>query len=78
MSQLTLSAAQRAGNALSPPSVRHDSLGSSPFDASTDMMTASELGFESSNPALSVWDGDDMTLDMITDVNDGDVDEDVR
>ena len=27
---------------------------------------------------FSVWDGDDMTLEMVTDVNDGDVDEDVR
>ena len=24
------------------------------------------------------WDGDDMTLEMVTDVNDGEVDEDVR
>lgn len=27
--------------------------------------------------AMSVWDGDDMTLEMVTDVGDGDVDEDV-
>ncbi|KZT03667.1 uncharacterized protein LAESUDRAFT_659262 [Laetiporus sulphureus 93-53] len=27
---------------------------------------------------FSVWDGDDMTLDMVTDVNDGDVDEDME
>jgi pyrimidine and pyridine-specific 5'-nucleotidase len=26
---------------------------------------------------FSVWDGDDMTLEMVTDVNDRDVDEDV-
>ena len=24
------------------------------------------------------WDGDDMTLEMVTDINDGEVDEDVR
>lgn len=26
---------------------------------------------------MSIWDGDDMTLEMLTDVNDGEVDEDV-
>jgi pyrimidine and pyridine-specific 5'-nucleotidase len=26
---------------------------------------------------FSVWDGDDMTLEMVTDINEGDVDEDV-
>lgn len=30
-----------------------------------------------SSDAMSVWDGDDMTLEMITDAGDGDVDEDV-
>lgn len=28
--------------------------------------------------SFSMWDGDDMTLDMVTDVNDRDVDEEVR
>lgn len=26
---------------------------------------------------LSIWDGDDMTLEMVTDAGDGDVDEEV-
>lgn len=32
---------------------------------------------EDGDGPFSVWDGDDMTLEMVTDVNDGDVDEDV-
>lgn len=31
-----------------------------------------------SSDAMSMWDGDDMTLEMVTDAGDGDVDEDVR
>lgn len=34
-------------------------------------------GTEDGRGPFSVWDGDDMTLEMVTDVNEGDVDEDV-
>ena len=34
-------------------------------------------GTENGDGPFSVWDGDDMTLDMVTDVNDRNVDEDV-
>ena len=32
---------------------------------------------EEADAQMSIWDGDDMTLEMLTDVNDGEVDEDV-
>lgn len=55
--------------------MRHDSLGASLFDPDSSLMGPSELGLDTS--ALSVWDGDDMTMDMVTDADDGDVDEDM-
>ena len=36
------------------------------------------VGGESANRSLEMWEGDDMTLEMLTDVNESDVDEDVR
>lgn len=44
------------------PSVRH---------------TAGSEDTEDATAFSSVWDGDDMTLDMVTDVNESQVDEDV-
>ena len=35
-------------------------------------------GMAEEDESFSMWDGDDMTLDMVTDVNDRDVDEEVR
>ena len=34
-------------------------------------------GDEDFTGSMSIWDGDDMTMDMVTEVNDQDVDEEV-
>lgn len=36
------------------------------------------LSLHTLDEALSVWDGEDMSVDLITDVNEGDIDEEVR
>ncbi|PCH38898.1 hypothetical protein WOLCODRAFT_140990 [Wolfiporia cocos MD-104 SS10] len=72
----TPSKAQRTKS--TSPSVKRISevVGDSPLRALSFPTMEDDEGRE--DEPFSVWDGDDMTLDMVTDINDGDVDEEME
>ena len=49
-------------------------------NGAVDISPSLRLSFDGSeaDQSLEMWEGDDMTLEMLTDVNEDDVDEDVR
>lgn len=48
-----------------------------PLSESIAMLGSYESNLNGMEGPLSIWDGDDMTLEMVTDMDDGDVDEEV-
>lgn len=43
-----------------------------------NLLGRADMEEQAEDAPFSVWDGDDMTLEMITEVDDGDMDEEVR
>ena len=62
---------------LSNPRVRQSTSNGTGTIVATDdgRLGTASLGIESGH---AFWDGDDMSLEMVTDINDGDVDEEVN